>query len=234
MSQNKMALKDLSFNNTSAWPQAYKFAFCGLIAALIIGAVWYFVITGQREELSNLETQEASLRTDFETKQGRAANLEPLKLQLAQMEQQLQQMLRQLPSKTEMPDLIIDISQTALATGITNELFQPGPEAPKEFYAEKPIQLRMVGTYHQFGAFVSGVASLPRVVIMTMHNIVLTPRNVTPGSKIGPNSVLQLAGTVKTYRYLDEDETVAAAAPKKGKGKAKPAKKAPAAKGGEE
>ena len=238
MSQKKMALKDLSFNNTSAWPQAYKLGFCALIAALIIGAVWYFVVTGQRDELRNLETQEASLRTDFETKQGRAANLEPLKLQLAQMEQQLQQMLRQLPSKTEMPDLIIDISQTALATGITNELFQPGPEAPKEFYAEKPIQLRMVGTYHQFGAFVSGVASLPRVVIMTMHNIVLTPRNVTPGSKIGPNSVLQLAGTVKTYRYLDEDETVAATAPAKGKGKgkgkAKPAKKAPAAKGGEE
>ena len=91
------------------------------------------------------------------------------------MEQQLQQMLRQLPSKTEMPDLIVDISQTALATGITNELFQPGPETPKEFYAEKPIALRMVGTYHQFGAFVSGVASLPRVVIMTMHDISLTP-----------------------------------------------------------
>ena len=80
-------------------------------------------------------------------------------------------MLRQLPSKTEMPDLIVDISQTALATGITNELFQPGPEIPKEFYAEKPIALRMVGTYHQFGGFVSGVASLPRVVIMTMHDI---------------------------------------------------------------
>src|SRR3546814_2625817 len=92
------------------------------------------------------------------------------------MEQQLQQMLRQLPSKTEMPDLIVDISQTALATGISNELFQPGPEQPKEFYAEKPIALRMVGTYHQFGGFVSGVASLPRVVIMTMHDISLKPR----------------------------------------------------------
>ena len=121
-------------------------------------------------------------------------------------------MLRQLPSKTEMPDLIIDISQTALATGISNELFQPGPEAPKEFYAEKPISLRMVGTYHQFGAFVSGVASLPRVVIMTMHDISLTPRNTSPGGKIGPNSILQLAGTVKTYRYLDDTETAAAAA----------------------
>jgi type IV pilus assembly protein PilO len=223
MSQKKMALKDLSLNNTSIWPNHFKIVFCAIIAAFIIGLVWYFVVTGQREQLAKLELEEGNLRTDFETKQGRAANLEPLKLQLAQMEQQLQQMLRQLPSKTEMPDLIIDISQTALATGITNELFQPGPEAPKEFYAEKPIQLRMVGTYHQFGAFVSGVASLPRVVIMTMHNIVLTPRNPTPGGKIGPNSILQLAGTVKTYRYLDDTETAGAgAAPAAGKPAAAP------------
>src|SRR5690606_39890796 len=114
---------------------------------------------------------EAELRTEFETKQGRASNLEPLKQQLAQMEQQLQQMLRQLPSRTEMPDLITDISQTAIATGISNDLFQPGPEVPLEFYAKKPSALRMVGSYHQFGGFVSGVASLPRVVIMTMNDI---------------------------------------------------------------
>ena len=223
MSQKTMALKDLSLNNTAAWPQQYKIAFCALIGIVIVGLAWYFFVSDQRNELAGLERQEGELRTEFENKQGRAANLEPLKLQLTQMEQQLQQMLRQLPSKTEMPDLIIDISQTALATGISNELFQPGPEAPKEFYAEKPISLRMVGTYHQFGAFVSGVASLPRVVIMTMHDISLTPRNPTPGSKIGPNSILQLAGTVKTYRYLDEDETAAnatttpAAAPQGGK-----------------
>ena len=118
-------------------------------------------------------------------------------------------MLRQLPSKTEMPDLIVDISQTALATGISNELFQPGPEEPKEFYAEKPISLRMVGTYHQFGGFVSGVASLPRVVIMTMHDISLKPRGET-GAGITANSPLELAGTVKTYRYLDEEEEAVA------------------------
>jgi type IV pilus assembly protein PilO len=105
-----------------------------------------------------------------------------------------------------MPDLIVDISQTALATGISNELFQPGPEQPKEFYAEKPIALRMVGTYHQFGGFVSGVASLPRVVIMTMHDISLKPRGKDKDSGITVNSPLELAGTVKTYRYLDEEE----------------------------
>jgi type IV pilus assembly protein PilO len=122
------------------------------------------------------------------------------------MEQQLQQMLRQLPSKTEMPDLIVDISQTALATGLANELFQPGPETPKEFYAEKPIALRMVGTYHQFGAFVSGVASLPRVVILTMHDISLQPKNKSDAGGIRADIPLELAGTVKTYRYLDEEE----------------------------
>jgi type IV pilus assembly protein PilO len=202
-----MSIRDLDFNNTGAWPREFKIGFCVLLALLIVGFVWWYWVTDKRDELASLDGQEASLRAEFETKQGRAANLEPLKQQLAQMEQQLQQMLRQLPSKTEMPDLIVDISQTALATGLQNKLFQPGPETPKEFYAEKPIQLRLVGTYHQFGAFVSGVASLPRVVILTMHDIALKPANASGG--IRPNAALELAGTVKTYRYLDEEETKA-------------------------
>jgi type IV pilus assembly protein PilO len=202
-----MSIRDLDFNNTGAWPREFKIGFCVLAVLLIVGFVWWYWVTDKRDELASLDGQENSLRAEFETKQGRAANLEPLKQQLAQMEQQLQQMLRQLPSKTEMPDLIVDISQTALATGLQNKLFQPGPETPKEFYAEKPIQLRLVGTYHQFGAFVSGVASLPRVVILTMHDIALKPANPSVG--IRPNAALELAGTVKTYRYLDEDETKA-------------------------
>ena len=205
--KKKMSIRDLDFNNTGAWPREFKVGFCVLLALVIVGFSWWFWVTDKRDELANLDGQEASLRAEFETKQGRAANLEPLKQQLAQMEQQLQQMLRQLPSKTEMPDLIVDISQTALATGLQNKLFKPGAETPKEFYAEKPIQLRLVGTYHQFGAFVSGVASLPRVVILTMHDIALKPANSSGG--IRPNAALELAGTVKTYRYLDEDETKA-------------------------
>ncbi len=210
----KINLKELDINNIGGWPRQAQMGFCVIVALLIVGLAWWLFVRDKRTELQGLQQQEVDLRSEFETKQGRAANLEPLKQQLAQMEQQLQQMLRQLPSKTEMPDLIVDISQTALATGIQNELFQPGPETPKEFYAEKPIALRMVGTYHQFGAFVSGVASLPRVVIMTMHDISLQPKNAKndPNAKIGPNSALELAGTVKTYRYLDEDETAAQAA----------------------
>lgn len=205
MSQKKINLKELDFNNIGGWPQQARIGLCVIIGVLIVGLSWWVFVRDQRDELASLERTESELRTEFETKQGRASNLEPLKLQLAQMEQQLQQMLRQLPSKTEMPDLIVDISQTALATGISNELFQPGPEQPKEFYAEKPISLRMVGTYHQFGGFVSGVASLPRVVIMTMHDISLKPRGETEAG-ITANSPLELAGTVKTYRYLDEEE----------------------------
>jgi len=231
VSKRKMSLKELNFNNTGSWPREFKLGFCVLVGLLIIGLAWWLFVRDKTTELEGLERQETDLRLEFETKQGRAANFEPLKLQLAQMEQQLQQMLRQLPSKTEMPDLIVDISQTALATGLNSELFQPGPETPKEFYAEKPIALRMVGTYHQFGAFVSGVASLPRVVILTMHDISLRPagsrKAVAAGTDktvgIGPNIPLELAGTVKTYRYLDEDEAKeqeknAAAAAPAGKG----------------
>lgn len=217
MSQKKVNIRELDFHNIGGWPQQAKIGLCVIIGLVIVGLSWWVFVRDQREELAGLERTETDLRSEFETKQGRASNLEPLKQQLAQMEQQLQQMLRQLPSKTEMPDLIVDISQTALATGISNELFQPGPEQPKEFYAEKPIALRMVGTYHQFGGFVSGVASLPRVVIMTMHDISLKPRGDKEGG-ITANSPLELAGTVKTYRYLDEEEMAENTEAEAGKG----------------
>ncbi len=223
-----MSLKELDFNNAGSWPREWQFGFCIALCLLILFVLWNFMTRPLGAQLEGLEAEEVTLRNDFEKKQGEAANLEPLKQQLALMEQQLQQMLRQLPSKTEMPALIVDISQTALATGITNELFQPGEETQLEFYVEKPIELKMVGSYHQFGAFVSGVASLPRVVIMTMHDIQLTPRGApgaSPDKKpvaIGPDSILELKGTVKTYRYRDEDEVVPEA-PAAGAGGASPA-----------
>ena len=192
---------DLNVNNIGNWPRNMQLVAAGVVALFILLMAYLLVLRGKREELLALEAKETELRSTFELKQGQAANLEPLKQQMAQMEQELRQMLRQLPSKTEMPDLIIDISQTALASGLRNELFKPLPEVAQAFYAEKPIDIRLVGNYHQFGNFMSGVASLPRVVIMTMHNIVLTPKD-----KAG-NLVMQ--GTVKTYRYLDEEEAAA-------------------------
>ncbi|HDS1599069.1 TPA: type 4a pilus biogenesis protein PilO [Stenotrophomonas maltophilia] len=214
MSQ-KIDIKNLDFNDIGNWPQKAKIVFCSLLALVIMFVAWMLLISGKREELAGLESKEVELRTEFTKQQERAVNLEPLKQQLAQMEQVLQQMLRQLPSKTEMPDLIIDISQTALSSGLTNELFEPEQEQVKEFYAEKPIKLRMVGSYHQFGAFVSGVASLPRVVILTMHDINLKPKEKTGGNV--RSGALELSGTVKTYRYLDETEVQAQQAADAGK-----------------
>ncbi|KRG87387.1 fimbrial protein [Stenotrophomonas daejeonensis] len=205
MSQKKTNLKDLDFNNIGNWPKQAKLVFCVLLALLIVVLSYLLVVRGMTEELEGLEQREVTLRQEFEKEQKRAVNLDPLKQQLAQMEQVLQQMLRQLPSKTEMPDLIIDVSQTALSSGLNNELFQPGAEVPKEFYAEKPIALRLVGSYHQFGAFVSGVASLPRVVILTMHDINLKPKGGKGGIS-ARSGALELSGTVKTYRYLDDTE----------------------------
>jgi len=202
--KKKIKVSDLDFNNIGGWPQNYKIGFCMLVGLLILFLAWFLLIKGKRDTLRGLEQTETTLRQEFEKEQGDAANLEPLKQQLAQMEQVLQQMLRQLPSKTEMPDLIVDISQTALSSGLSNELFQPAPESPKEFYAEKPIALRMVGSYHQFGAFVSGVSSLPRVVILTMHDISLKPKG--NARSISASNPLELSGTVKTYRYLDDKE----------------------------
>lgn len=215
----KFNAKELDFNNIGVWPRNAKIVFCVLLSLLIIGLSYLLVVSGQRDELAGLVSKESTLRQEFEDEQKRAVNLEPLKQQLAQMEQVLQQMLRQLPSKTEMPDLIIDVSQTALSSGLNNELFKPGDESLNEFYAEKPIALRLVGSYHQFGAFVSGVASLPRVVILTMHDINLKPK--AGQGVITPGGALELSGTVKTYRYLDdtelaEQEKAAADAQKKG------------------
>ena len=227
MSQ-KTSLKNLDFNNIGAWPQNAKIGFCVVLAIFILAMSYFLFVRGKTQTLESLEQEEVRLRQDFESEQAKAANLEPLKQQLAQMEQVLQQMLRQLPSKTEMPDLIIDISQTALSSGLTNELFQPQPETLKEFYAEKPIQLRMVGNYHQFGAFVSGVASLPRVVILTMHDISLQPKEGKGGISRG---ALELSGTVKTYRYLDETEVAEQEAAAAEAAKADGKKKAPASGG---
>lgn len=202
-------INNLDFNNTGGWPKEAKIGAGVLAAVLIVLLGWVLVIRDKTTALEGLEAQEQTLRADFERRAGQAANLEPLTNQLAQMETMLRQMLRQLPSRTEMPDLIVDISQTALATGISTELFQPGPEVVRDFFAEQPISLQMSGTYHQFGRFVSGVASLPRVVIMTFHDISLTPKPTVQGQPPPPLGTLQLRGTIKTYRYLDDAEIAA-------------------------
>jgi type IV pilus assembly protein PilO len=207
-------LSKLDRNNYGSWPMPVKMAAAIVLLAVVVGVGWYSMVKPKQEQFTKDQATERDLMRDFVDKQGRVVNLEEYKQQLADIEDLLRQMVRQLPSKTEMPDLLVDVSQTALSAGIDNELFEPGPEVPQQFYAEKPIQLRMVGTYHQFGAFVSGVAALPRVVILTMHDVSLKPAPAPAGKSKEqvPVGQLVLEGTVKTYRALDEEEVAAEAA----------------------
>ncbi len=202
--------RNLDFNRAGSWPQGVKITFCVLLFLVVIGVGYYVKIRGQREELKTHEARQAELLATFTEKQKRVVNLDALKLQLEEMQEIIKKMIEQLPSKTEMDALLVDISQTALSSGLDNQKFEPGPEVPKELYIEKPIALKMVGGFHQFGHFVSGVASLPRVVILTMHDISLTPENAD--ASIASGGPLVLEGTVKTYRYLDPEEVAAAEA----------------------
>jgi len=212
-------LRSLDRNNVGGWPKSVKTFFTVLLFLVIMLVGWYVVVSDQQDQLQTLANKEEQLKKEFSEKQAKSVNLEALQQQLDEMKDMLRQLLRQLPSKTEMPELLVDVSQTALSAGLQQELFQPGTEIPKDFYAEKPIQLKMIGTYHQFGAFISGVASLPRVVILTMHDVSLTPLNApAKGSEPAANQLLVLQGTVKTYRYLEDSETSEGSKPKKAGG----------------
>ena len=232
-------LRNLDRNNVGGWPKSIKIFFAILIIAVILFLGWWFKISEQQDELKRVQAKEVTLKADFSKKQAQVVNLEAYEKQLEDMKEELRQLIGQLPGKTEMPKLILAISQAALSAGITNELFQPGPEVMKGFYAEKPIQLRMSGTYHQFGAFISAVASLPRVVILTMHDVALKPSGgaSAPAAKgkgvtAPPGGVLTLEGTVKTSRYLDDSEIAAAEAAAAAKDPKKPGAKPAAPKGG--
>ncbi len=193
-------IRDIDFNdlgNASTGARAFLIGF--LVIVILFGGYFLF-IKDKREQIERSSGEELALRQEFETKQQKAANLEQYRAQLKEMQEMLKSMVRRLPGKTEMDKLLVDVSQTALGVGIKNDLFRPAPEIVHDFYAEKPIAIKMRGTYHQFGQFVSNVASLPRVVILTMNDIALQK------VKDGSSDELMLEGTVKTYRYVDEDE----------------------------
>ncbi len=202
-------LKELDFNNLGSASNGAKAVILVFLAALILGAGYWFLIKDKRQTLEQRERVETQLKQEFREKQQLAVNLPAYRQQLEEMEEMLAVMLRQLPSRTEMPNLLNDISQTALGAGIDNELFEPRSEINRDFYAELPIAVRMVGTYHQFGEFVSTVASLPRVVILTIQDISLQP-------VAGPGGRLRMDGTITTYRYLDDSERVASTEPAPG------------------
>jgi len=214
-------LRSLDRNNIGGWSRSVKLFFTVLVFLIVMFLGWYLYVSDQQDTLASLASKEVSLKQEFTQKQAKAVNLEALQQQLDEMQDMLRQLLRQLPSKTEMPELLVDISQTALAAGLEIQVFDPGSEKPKDFYAEEPIELKMVGTYHQFGNFISGVASLPRVVILTMHDVSLsTQLPVGPNGEPPAGGQLVLQGTVKTYRYLEDNESAESKATK-GKGKAR-------------
>jgi type IV pilus assembly protein PilO len=192
---NMQELNELDFSNIGDWPGLVK-AILILVLCALVGVGWYFYdIEGRYETLARAENTELELRQDFENKQAKAANLEAYRAQLAEMQESFGAMLRQLPNRTEVADLLVDVSQTGLAAGLEFELFQPQGEVPKDFYAELPIKIRVIGNYHEFGEFVSGLAALPRIV--TIHNVQIQNRSNSPGK-------LVMEALARTYRYLDE------------------------------
>lgn len=188
-------LNELDLSNVANWPLPARIAVIAIIVAVVLGLGYWFDIKDQGVRLEKAEQTEAELRQTFEVKAKKAANLEAYEQQLEEMKESFGAMLRQLPNKTEVAELLVDISQTGLASGLEFELFKPQSEIPQEFYAELPISIRVKGDYHEFGNFISGVAALPRIV--TVHDVSI---------ERGKDEPLTMNILAKTYRYLDEEE----------------------------
>ena len=200
-------LQSIDPRDPGRWPLAVRagaVALCFIVLTLVLAYV--FVWDEQVPELQKRQDTEQTLRAEFKTKHAKAVNLEIYKQQLKDIERSFGALLRQLPGKTEVPNLLVDISQTGLSAGLEEKLFQPQAEQKKDFYAELPIKISLTGSYHQFGEFVSGIAALPRIV--TLHDIEIKPANKDAYDQ------LTLELTAKTYRYLDEDEVSASDAKK--------------------
>lgn len=199
-------INNLELSDIGDWPIVAK-AVVTFLLCVLLGVGWYYMDSEEQLlALEKVEKEELKLKKEFEDKQRKAANLEAYKKQLKEMRQSFNAMLQQLPNKSEVADLLVDVSQTGLAAGLEFELFDPAGEVVKEFYAELPINITVNGDYHEFGEFISGLASLPRIV--TIHDVHIFPRKTDPG-KAGARSAsggsLVLHAVAKTYRYLDEE-----------------------------
>jgi type IV pilus assembly protein PilO len=210
-------LQRLDPRDPGRWPFLFRALAVLALFVVLTGLFIYFVpMQQQAPELERARREEDDLMRTFDERQRKAANIDAYKAQLKEMERSFGAMLRQLPGRTEVPSLLVDISQTGLSAGLQEKLFQPATEVRRDFYAELPIKIRLTGSYHQFGSFVSGIAALPRIV--TLHDIQISPE----GKDAGPDR-LTLDVTAKTYRYLDDSELAAAADKSKAaKGPGKP------------
>ena len=195
-------LKNLDINDVGRWPFVFRAAAIATVTLIATAAgIFLFVYQEKVPLVERAEAEEQELRVVFEDKQRKAANFDAYREQLAEIERSFGTMLQQLPGKTEIPNLLVDISQTGLAAGLDEKLFAPMPELPKDFYAEKPIKIKLDGAYHEFGSFVSDIAALPRIV--TLHDIEIKP--VVSKESSGFDQ-LTIDVTAKTYRYMDEEE----------------------------
>jgi type IV pilus assembly protein PilO len=183
---------DLDFNAAGSWPLAVKAVVLAIVCSIVIAIGVYVDTMGQLDLLDVTTQKEPTLKTEFETKQKKAVNLEDYQEQLAQIEATLEELIRQLPTEDELASLLIDISQTGLASGLKFTLFKPEAPVLKDFYSELPINIQVIGNYEQLGLFVSGVSSLPRIV--TMHNITILPQDIK-----NKDSSLLMNALVRTY-----------------------------------
>jgi type IV pilus assembly protein PilO len=197
-------LRTLDMQDVGRWPLLFRGIAIGMIFVLVaVGATYYFVWRNKIPQLEQVQRQEQDLRSTFESRQRLAANLDAYRDQLEEVERTFGAMLRQLPGETEVPSLLVDISQTGLAAGLEERLFQPMSEITLEAYSELPIKMQLVGTYHELGNFVSGVVALPRIV--TLHDVSLQPEQAPRGAAAVPSNRLVMDVTAKTYRYLEDD-----------------------------
>lgn len=209
-------IRNLDPNDVGRWPATFRFGAVGLIFLLAVSLMAYFLAwKPKKPDLDAARAEEISLTATLEQKARKAVNLDAYKAQLQEMERSFGALLRKLPNKTEVPNLLTDISQQGAGAGLDQKLFQPNQQINKDFYAELPIKMRLTGSFHSIGAFVSGIAALPRIV--TLHNVEIAPVGKDKGI-----DQLQLDVTAKTYRYLDDEEQ--AAAQPKGKRPGPPAK----------
>ena len=196
-----MNLSEINWDVNAAgnWPTPIKIVAILIVSILVAIGCVYFITIPQLDELDSLEKEEANLKTSFENKQKKAINLADYRAQLDQIEASLGEMLKQMPTKAEVASLLVDISQTGLASGLEFKLFQPSPEVSKDFYSELPINIQVVGKYEDLGLFVSGLASLPRIV--TVHDVSISPAKES-------KSELMMSATIKTYNEGVKEESV--------------------------
>lgn len=199
-------LNKLDFKTVADWPLGAKLGLLGILFALVVAAGWWFLWSPALEDLNASKAREDELKSTYVTKKGQAINLEAYKKQLADIQESFGALLKQLPNKQEMDALVTDVNQAGLGRGLQFDLFKPEPEVRKDFYAELPIRIKVVGTYHDIAAFTSDVAKLSRIV--TIHDIKLQPAKT---------DALVMEAVAKTYRYLDEEELAASKSKKGGK-----------------